>query len=347
MCGMPAEQLAELTDKVDVVINAAGLVEFDPPLNESLMTNVYGIRNLIELVQVLDAKLLHISTCYVAGKRNGNVPENTPIVGYYPQRRGPDDERFDVAEELEWCEKFIAETDDKGKLRDRGMGRAEHWGWTNTYTYTKSMGEQLIATTPDLKYCIVRPAIVESCMAFPFPGWNEGMTTSAPLVLMGGAGVKSWPVKKDGALEIIPADLVAAGILVATAAVLADRAERVYHLATAAENPVMLPRLVAFLGMNSRYKHKHKKEGNKLANVWKTYVETGVVSLAQLDSSRRRVRWGLGADTNHVQFPESDLRVPRHEPLPAQPADHAPPDPATGTDVGQVPPLHDVQQLRV
>ena len=293
MCGMPAEQLAELTDKVDVVINAAGLVEFDPPLNESLITNVDGIRNLIELVQVLDAKLVHISTCYVAGKRSGNVPEDIPIVGYYPQRRGPDDDRFDVAEELEWCEKFIAETDDKVTLRDGGMERAEDWGWTNTYTYTKSMGEQLIAATPDLKYCIVRPAIVESCIAFPFPGWNEGMTTSAPLVLMGGAGVKSWPVKKDGALEIIPADLVAAGILVATAAVLADHAERVYHLATAADNPVMLPRLVAFLGMNSRYKHKHKKEGNKLANLWKTYVETGVVSVAQLDSNRRRVRWGL------------------------------------------------------
>jgi long-chain acyl-CoA synthetase len=119
------------------------------------------------------------------------------------------------------------------------------------------------------------------------------MTTSAPLVLMGGEGVKSWPVRKDGALEIIPVDLIANGILIATAAVLADKGEKVYHLATAADNPVMLPRLVGFLGTNARFKHKHRKEGNKLANLWKTYMETEVVSVDQLDASRKRMRWGL------------------------------------------------------
>ena len=293
MCGIPAEQLGKLAGSVDLVINSAGLVEFDPPLNESLITNVYGIRNLIELVQVLDAKLVHISTCYVAGKKSGLIPEDDPIVGYYPRREEPGDNDFDVARELEWCERFIEETDDRIKLRGGGMERAEQWGWINTYTYTKSMGEQLIAGTEGLKYCIVRPAIVETCLNFPFPGWNEGMTTSAPLVLMGGAGVKAWPVRKDGSLEIIPVDLVATGILIATAAVLANRGEKVYHLATAADNPVLLPRLVGFLGMNARYKHKHKKDGNKLANLWKAYIETEVVSISQLTATRKRVRWGL------------------------------------------------------
>ena len=293
MCGIPADALEKLTGGVDIVINSAGLVEFDPPLNESLITNVYGIRNLIELVQVLDARLVHISTCYVAGKKSGRIPEDTPIVGYYPGREGPEDDNFNVERELEWCEQFVGETEDKLKLRDGGMERAQHWGWINTYTYTKSMGEQLIAATAGLKYCIVRPAIVESSLDFPFPGWNEGMTTSAPLVLMGGEGVKAWPVRKDGPLEIIPVDLVATGILIATAAVLAEEAESVYHLATAADNPVMLPRLVGFLGTNSRYKHKHKKSGNRLANLWKAYVETEVVSVSQLAATRQRVRWGL------------------------------------------------------
>jgi long-chain acyl-CoA synthetase len=220
MCGVSAQQLSELSGKVDVVINSAGLVEFDPPLNESLVTNVYGIRNLIELVEVLHAKLVHVSTCYVAGKKSGRIPEDTPIVGYYPGREDPSDSRFDINSELEWCERFANEPNDRPALRDRGMERAEHWGWINTYTYTKSMGEQLIASRPALDYCIVRPAIVESSLNFPFPGWNEGMTTSAPLVLMGGEGVKAWPVRKDGPLEIIPVDLVATGILIATAAVL-------------------------------------------------------------------------------------------------------------------------------
>lgn len=322
-CGLGEPHLAELKGKVDVVVNAAGLVEFDPPLNESLLTNVYGIQNLIELVQHLGAKLVHISTCYVAGKKSGRIPENTPIVGYYPERKSPHDRRFQVTQELAWCEKFICETlgeespgrkspsaqsenppqDSPGEqrpprlvreeLRQGGTARAQSWGWINTYTYTKSMGEQLIASTPGLPYCLVRPAIVESAMRFPFPGWNEGLTTSAPLVLMGGEGVKSWPVRRDGPLEIIPVDLVATGILIAIAATLCGKNKPVYHLATANDNPVMSPRLVAFLGMNARYKHKHKKTGNRLANLWKTYVETQVVSFEQLQVRRARLHRGL------------------------------------------------------
>ena len=305
-CGLKAEQLAGLEGQVDVVVNTAGLVEFDPPLNDSLLTNVYGIQNLIELVKLLRSRLVHISTCYVAGKKNGRIAEDTPIVGYYPNRRGPEDASFSVPGELAWCEKFIREArgeetpgqirlsrEVREELRRGGMERANHWGWINTYTYTKSMGEQLIASTPGLRYCIVRPAIVESSLRFPFPGWNEGLTTSAPLVLMGGEGVKSWPVRPDGPLEIIPVDLAAAGILIATAATLAGRNQPVYHLATANDNPVMLPRLVAFLGMNARYKHKRKKTGTRLGNFWKTYVETQVVTVEQLEARRARLHRGL------------------------------------------------------
>jgi Male sterility protein len=91
-----------------------------------------------------------------------------------------------VMDELKWCEQFIEETRQNGastlqpvreRLREGGMSRAEHWGWINTYTYTKSMGEQLIAQTSGLTYAIVRPSIVESSIRFPFPGWNEGFTT--------------------------------------------------------------------------------------------------------------------------------------------------------------------------
>jgi len=203
---------------------------------------------------------------------------------------------------LKWCEQFIEETRAtkasnprpvRERLREGGMARAESWGWTNIYTYTKSMGEQLIVQTPGLTCAIVRPAIVESSMNFPFPGWNEGFTTSAPLVLMGGGGLKGWPVREDGPLEIIPVDLVASGILIVTAAVLCGKHKPVYHLASADQNPIMLPRLVSFLGMNSRYKHKHMKSGSRLANAWKAYVNTQVITVESLQSRRARMHKGL------------------------------------------------------
>jgi long-chain acyl-CoA synthetase len=302
LCGISANDLEALKGQVDIVVNLAGVVDFDPPVNESVEPNVYGTLNLIELVKLLDARLVHVSTSYVAGKKDGRVSEDIPIEGYFPERDKRPDEHFSVDAELKWYEEFVEETRrTKGtnprpvreRLREGGLRRADYWGWTNTYTYTKSMGEQLIACTPGLTYAIVRPAIVESSLEFPFPGWNEGFTTSAPLVLMGGEGVKNWPVRKDGPLEIIPVDLVAEGILIVTAAVLCGKNKRVYHLASADQNPIMLPRLVAFLGMNSRYKHKHKKGGSRLANAWKAYVETEVITVDLLQARRARLHRGL------------------------------------------------------
>jgi len=301
LCGISSDHLELLKGKVDVVVNLAGVVDFDPPVNESFEPNVYGTLHIIELVKLLNARLVHVSTAYVAGKKNGRISEDIPIEGYFPRRGERDDEHFSVAEELKWYEQFVKETRDsratnprpiRDRLREGGLRRADYWGWTNTYTYTKSMGEQLIAATPGLTYAIVRPAIVESSLHFPFPGWNEGFTTSAPLVLMGGEGVKGWPVR-NGPLEIIPVDLVTAGILIVTAAVLCEKHNRVYHLASADENPIMLPRLVAFLGMNARYKHKRKKSGNRLANIWKAYVETQVITVESLQARRSRLHRGL------------------------------------------------------
>ena len=99
-CGVPAELLTTQRGTVDVVVNVAGFVDFDPPLPESLVPNVYGVRHVLELVAALGAKLVHVSTCYVAGQRDGRIAEDVPIVGYFPRRAGPDDRRFDVDEEM-------------------------------------------------------------------------------------------------------------------------------------------------------------------------------------------------------------------------------------------------------
>src|SRR5581483_2874483 len=47
--------------------------------------------------------------------------------------------------------KFVSEL-----LVEAGLDRATHWGWPNIYTYTKSIGEQVIAGS-GLAYTITRP----------------------------------------------------------------------------------------------------------------------------------------------------------------------------------------------
>ena len=87
------------------------------------------------------------------------------------------------------------------KLTDLGMERAAHWGWTNTYTYTKSIGDQLCAMAATgkkmaahrFRIAIVRPAIVESAMQYPFPGWNEGLQHHGAAGLYGAARAYADP----------------------------------------------------------------------------------------------------------------------------------------------------------
>ena len=58
---------------------------------------------------------------------------------------------------------------------------------------------------------IVRPAIVESAVAYPFRGWNEGFTTSAPLVYLALKGQNMLPVSPKLILDVVPVDHVVSG----------------------------------------------------------------------------------------------------------------------------------------
>lgn len=54
--------------------------------------------------------------------------------------------------------------------------RSQNYGWTNTYVFTKAMGEMLISELKEnIPVVIIRPTIVSSTYKEPFPGWVEGV----------------------------------------------------------------------------------------------------------------------------------------------------------------------------
>ncbi|HEX8910630.1 MAG TPA: AMP-binding protein, partial [Anaeromyxobacteraceae bacterium] len=188
------------------------------------------------------------------------------------------------------------------RLVELGMERARHWGWPNTYTYTKSLGEQAIARS-GVRFALVRPAIVETALRYPFPGWNEGFTTSAPLAFLGLKGQRVYPMGERAILDLVPVDLVAAGIITILADVL-DRAkgqpedagparagvlegphppgskdgERVYHLASSDTNPLHVRRALALVGLYRRRFYRRREEGSPLANAVRARFEPYSVS---------------------------------------------------------------------
>ena len=142
----------------------------------------------------------------------------------------------------------------KNHLSYRGRDRAAHWGFPNIYTYTKSMGERLLAKNKGkINFAIVRPAIVESAMIYPEPGWNEGINTSAPLVYLRYKGHRTFPLSKENSLDIIPVDYVCGAMIAVAAALMVDRNEHdVYHLGTSDKNPLMMPRLLELTSLATR-----------------------------------------------------------------------------------------------
>jgi len=311
--GLSERVLAELAGQVDVVVNCAGLVSFNPPLEVGLKINTYGVRNAVELSQRLGVPLVHVSTAFVVGNKSGLVFEDEEIVGYFPRKGELDGRDFSLQNELDDAARLVKRLREQAedhaltsefrtralerleedgrdgrdektlrlavgrerklwltqKLTDVGMERARSWGWPNTYTYTKSLGEQVIAGAPDLRYAIVRPSIVESALRYPFPGWNEGFTTSAPLSYAGIKGHRLIPAAERSILDIIPVDLVAGSLIAITARTVSHPERRVYQQASGDSNPFYAPRSVELVGLYRRRHYRERETGSALLNdVW-------------------------------------------------------------------------------
>lgn len=318
--GMSEDEAREILKDCDVIINGAGNVTFNPPLESALRTNVVGSNNILKLARMMKRPtLVHVSTCFVAGKRSGAVWENEPVVGYFPRKNELIGTTFDVNKEIEDCARLSEQArqeaedavqiakfreqarkrfeeegrdpDDESELKsaifrerkmwirerttELGAERAEYWGWTNIYTYSKSLAEQIIAKQDDIVKTLVRPSIVESSQAYPFAGWNEGFTTTAPLILIALRGQPIIPVNEKLVLDIIPVDMVAGAILgAAMNALIDDNPPLVFQASSGDSNPNDMKRIVGLVGLYKRDYFKEKDTGNKLLNNVAAMIET-------------------------------------------------------------------------
>lgn len=309
--GMSDEYADQVAAELDIVINSAGNVTFNPPLEHALRTNVVGTNNVIAFTKKMKRPcLIHVSTCFVAGKRSGAVWENEEVIGYFPRREEMPGTTFSVDQEVEDCANISARAREESKdamqtakfrelarerlaeegrdpddddavnlaiarerkmwVRERttelGSERADYYGWTNIYTYTKSLGEQIVAKEDGIIKSIVRPSIVESSHAYPFPGWNEGFTTTAPLILIALKGHSQIPVNPKLVLDITPVDLVAGTMLAVAAESMVAEPKLVYQSCTGDSNPNDMKRIVELVGLYKRKHFKEKETGNKIVN---------------------------------------------------------------------------------
>ncbi len=297
--GLTPEVSQTLRKNLDLIINSSGLTDFNPDLRDALATNVDAAVNVVEFVRQSDhAGLLHLSTCYVAGARDGRVaeimrPDYTPAgvatfdaenewreLHAFVKQAEQRAESAEVNEELrrQSLSKEHAAKDLSGAalenqirknrfrwlrehLTEAGMKRAAELGWPNTYTLTKSLAESLISKYGvGLPIAVVRPAIVETSVAEPFVGWNEGINTSASLSYLLGTSFRQLPTNEKKRLDIIPVDSVCRGMTLIAAALVERRHEPLYQLATSVTNPCDMRRSIELTSLAHR-KHYRAQEG--------------------------------------------------------------------------------------
>ncbi|HVH72314.1 MAG TPA: SDR family oxidoreductase, partial [Candidatus Dormibacteraeota bacterium] len=312
--GLDETTQAHLQESLDLIVNSAGLTDFNPDLRDALSSNVDAALHLLEFLRKCKhASLMHLSTCYVVGMRDGRVEEQLED-NYNPAG----DPRFDAEHEIASLRERIrriearAESPELSKalrrqalgrggdessapvaelegvlrrnrarwVRNRlthvGMRRAQHLGWPNTYTFTKSLGESILARHGgEFPIAIVRPSIVESSERSPFTGWNEGINTSGPLSYLLGTNFRQLPSNERKCLDVIPVDMVCRGMTLIAAALVSRRHARLYQLATSAINPVNMGRSIELTGLAHR---KYYRTSQTVENWLKVKFESIPVS---------------------------------------------------------------------
>jgi thioester reductase-like protein len=317
--GMAPDIRAQLSRTLDLIVNSSGLTDFNPDLRDALASNVAPVIHVINFLRASDhAGLLHLSTCYVVGSKDGRVPEE--VHPNYTPLGIPD---FDAEREWRSLQEVVAHAEARSEsaeitaalrrqalgrrhreeepsgpeldnlirknrmrwLRNRltraGTRRAKRLGWPNTYTLTKSLAESLIVRYgTGLPIAIVRPSIVETSTDQPFRGWNEGINTSAPLSYLLGTYFRQLPTNERKCLDVIPVDMVCRGITLIAAAVIARRHEPIYQLATSASNPCDMGPSIELTGLAHR---KHYRAQQSLEHWIRMQFDTIPVSKSRYE----------------------------------------------------------------
>lgn len=238
----------ELPTDVDVVIHSASTVSFDMPIDEAFAANVGGP---IALYNALlrtggDPHVVHVSTSYVAGLSRGLAEEKSlshdidPDVEFAHAQAAPAstdaasrnphllrklltkaerDHKRAGARAVAQAAEDARQQWVKDQLVEAGLVRAQTLGWPDVYTFTKALGERVAErhwTGEGHRLSVIRPAIIESSLKHPYPGWIDGFKVADPLIAAYGRGLlPEFPGLADTIIDIVPVDFVVNAILAA------------------------------------------------------------------------------------------------------------------------------------
>lgn len=255
--GMAESRFQQLAGRVDAIINSAASVNFREELDKALDINALSLNNIIDLSHAGgQLPVVQVSTCYVNGMNAGQAHEDVvrPAKGGISRS---EQGYYEVDELIHLLQDKIADVKARyagqaleKKLVELGIREANRYGWSDTYTFTKWMGEQILAQgLSKSALTVLRPSIIESALEEPAPGWIEGVKVADAIILAyAREKVAVFPGKRSGIIDVIPADLVANSIVLSLAEALAEpMRHRIYQCCSGSGNPITLGEFIDHL----------------------------------------------------------------------------------------------------
>jgi len=259
--GMDEIAFAHLAANLDVVVGSAASVRFDEALDKAIATNIYGALNTMQLAMAAKCPMVHVSTAYVSGVGDGDVPEQ--IVPFkekakpLAKKSWPYEdfvESESVEDELKLLEYMAAqanqqtfsdEQDREEYQREIATRHARRRGWADIYSFTKYLAEQLVLErSKDVPVSIVRPTIIESPARGPRPGWLNTLKVADPIfAAFARAEISGFPCNKKATIDLIPVDMVSNAMIAVTATADHDQPYRLFQVSSSHANGITIERL--------------------------------------------------------------------------------------------------------
>ncbi|GLJ56005.1 hypothetical protein SUGI_1202470 [Cryptomeria japonica] len=289
-----------LWETLDVIVNTAATTNFDERYDTALGVNTMAVNNFLEFgkrcrkLQVL----VHVSTAFVAGEKSGVIPEKSLQMG----ETLVDDTHLtlDIQTELNLAKKSLdgiqnsfvpTPKNSTDQMRKLGLERARKYGWPNTYTFTKAMGEMILGERRgELPIVIIRPSIIESTFADPFPGWMEGSRTIDTIIIGYGNGrLTSFLANPNLILDVIPADFVVNAMIAAMVKHALDfNSLSIYNVSSSTANPLNYSVLVD-IGYQYFLNNPCMGKDGKLIKVEKIYLLESMESFVRYMRLRYKI----------------------------------------------------------
>ncbi|WMV12449.1 hypothetical protein MTR67_005834 [Solanum verrucosum] len=319
--GINSELKDEMCREIDIIVNSAATTRFNERYDTAIRTNVLGAMHVLNFSKQCSKlmMLLHVSTAYVCGEKEGLILEKP--LNYGETLNGSS--HLDIDMEQKLVEEALKELQDRNAtekevrlaMRVLGIERARQHGWPNTYSFTKSMGEMLLGhLKEDLQLIILRPTIILSTYKEPFPGWIEGMKTADTFIVGYGKGKQKLAMGgRETITDVIPADMVVNSVIAAMVAHRnASSRVAVYHISSSRRNQIKLGDFIR-IGVDYFKKNPWIDERGKAVKVKKFHLLDSMDSLHKYIAihympSLKILKWGNLILCRHLQVQHTNLQ---------------------------------------